>query len=76
MPTRHDFQRLIEWCDRDAPFDWLKASQERRWRFIQWYRSAPRARVPRHSGLVTSRSARYLGSASFQRSRSGWPAPW
>jgi hypothetical protein len=21
---RQDFQRLIEWCDRDAPFSWLK----------------------------------------------------
>jgi hypothetical protein len=24
MPTRRDFQRLVEWCDRDAPFPWLK----------------------------------------------------
>jgi hypothetical protein len=24
MPTRQDFQRLVEWCDRDAPFRWLK----------------------------------------------------
>jgi hypothetical protein len=25
MPTRQDFQRLVEWCDRDAPFGWLKS---------------------------------------------------
>jgi hypothetical protein len=24
MPTRQDVQRLLEWCDRDAPFSWLK----------------------------------------------------
>jgi hypothetical protein len=24
MPARQDFQRLVEWCDRDAPFGWLK----------------------------------------------------
>ena len=24
MPSRDDFQRLVEWCDRDAPFGWLK----------------------------------------------------
>jgi hypothetical protein len=25
MPTRQDFQRLVEWCDRDAPLSWLKS---------------------------------------------------
>jgi hypothetical protein len=25
MPTRQHFQRLVEWCDRDPPFDWLKS---------------------------------------------------
>jgi hypothetical protein len=24
VPSRNDFQRLIEWCDRDAPFTWVK----------------------------------------------------
>lgn len=24
MPTRQDFQRLVEWCDREPPFGWLK----------------------------------------------------
>lgn len=23
MPTRHDFERVIAWCDTDAPFSWL-----------------------------------------------------
>jgi hypothetical protein len=23
MPTRQDVQRLVEWCDREAPFRWL-----------------------------------------------------
>jgi hypothetical protein len=23
-PTRQDFQRLVEWCDREPPFSWLK----------------------------------------------------
>jgi hypothetical protein len=23
MPTRQDFQHLVEWCDREAPFSWL-----------------------------------------------------
>ena len=25
MVSRNDFQRLIEWCDRPAPFGWLRA---------------------------------------------------
>ena len=25
MPTRHDFERLIEWCDKTESFEWLKA---------------------------------------------------
>lgn len=25
MPTRQDFQRLVEWCDREPPFSWLKS---------------------------------------------------
>jgi hypothetical protein len=25
MPTRQDVQRLVEWCDRDAPFSWLNS---------------------------------------------------
>ncbi len=25
MPTRHDFERLIEWCDKTQSFDWLRA---------------------------------------------------
>lgn len=25
MPTRHDFECLIEWCDKTESFDWLKA---------------------------------------------------
>lgn len=24
MPTRQDLQRLVEWCDTDPPFGWLK----------------------------------------------------
>jgi hypothetical protein len=24
VPTRQDLQRLVEWCDRDPPFSWLK----------------------------------------------------
>jgi hypothetical protein len=24
LPTRQDLQRVIEWCDTDPPFDWLK----------------------------------------------------
>jgi hypothetical protein len=24
VPSRNDFQRLVEWCDRDAPFGWVK----------------------------------------------------
>lgn len=24
MPTRQDLQRIIEWCDTDPPFSWLK----------------------------------------------------
>jgi hypothetical protein len=25
MPTRHDFEHLIEWCDKTESFEWLKA---------------------------------------------------
>ena len=25
MPTRQDFQRVVEWCDTEAPFSWLKS---------------------------------------------------
>lgn len=25
MPTRHDFERLIKWCDKTESFGWLKA---------------------------------------------------
>jgi hypothetical protein len=25
MPTRQDFQHLLEWCDRSVPFNWLKS---------------------------------------------------
>jgi hypothetical protein len=25
MPIRQDFQRLVEWCDADPPFSWLKS---------------------------------------------------
>jgi hypothetical protein len=24
VPTREDLQRVVEWCDRDLPFGWLK----------------------------------------------------
>jgi hypothetical protein len=24
VPTRQEFQRLVEWCDGDPPFSWLK----------------------------------------------------
>jgi hypothetical protein len=24
VPSRNDFQRLVEWCDRESPFQWTK----------------------------------------------------
>jgi hypothetical protein len=58
MPTRQDFQRLVEWCDRDAPLRWLKSVAGVALRCIRRSRSALRAHALRHSGLVTSHSAR------------------
>jgi hypothetical protein len=75
MPTREGFQRLVEWCDTEPPFSWLKS--------VAGVSLAVHSVVPigtpspRATAFWTGDLAlRKVSGISFQRSRSTLAGRW